>query len=95
MNTGSALHTLALHPVYPNPASDRITVQYTLPDAVQARISVYSMSGQEVATFTGGERFGGGEHILSLNTAHLPPDGYLVEIVVGDTRLVRQAVVRR
>ena len=95
VNTGNTAHTLALHNVYPNPASDRITVQYTLPDAIQARISVYAMAGQEVAAFTGGELSGGGGHILSVSTTHLPPGGYLLELVAADTRLVQQFVVRR
>ena len=88
-------YTLALHAAYPNPASDRITVRYSLLDVMPARIAVYSTTGQEMAAFTGDEFSGRGEHILSVNTSALTPGAYLVELVAGDTRLVRQFVVRR
>ena len=85
---------LALHAAYPNPASDRLTVRYSLPDAMPSRIMVYSMTGQEIAAFEGGELSDRGGHILSLNTSSFTPGAYLLELVAGDARLVRQFVVR-
>jgi hypothetical protein len=95
VSIGGAPRTLALHAAYPNPASDRIAVRYTLPDAGSARIAVYAMTGQEVMSFGGGEFSGAGEHLLSVNTSTLAPGGYLIELLTGDTRLVRRFVVRR
>jgi hypothetical protein len=92
---GGAPGSVALHAAYPNPTSDRITIRYSMPDAVSARIAVYSLAGEEVAVFNSGEISGRGEHILSVNTEHLPPGGYLIELLAGETRLVRQFVVQR
>ena len=87
--------TVQLHAAYPNPASDLITVRYSLPETMTARIAVYSMVGQEVIAFTGSEFSSRGEHLLSVRTALLPPGAYLIELRGGETRLVRHFVVRR
>ena len=95
VSIGAAPHTLALHAPYPNPASDRITVRYILPDARSARIAVYAMTGQEMISIGGGELSSAGEHLRSVNMSSLAPGGYLVVLLTGDTRLVRPFVVRR
>lgn len=92
---GGSQGALSLHTAWPNPASRKITVRYSLPDAVSARLTVYSIVGQEMASFEGDELSGGGEHILSMNTASFPPGGYLVELTADNARLVRQFVVKR
>jgi hypothetical protein len=95
VSTGGTKDSPALQAAYPNPASDRITVRYSVPDDVHARISVYSMAGQEVMAFEGSELSGPGEHILSVNTSALPTGNYLVELNAGGKRLVRRLVVNR
>jgi hypothetical protein len=95
VNIGAAPQKLALHAAYPNPASDRISVRYTLPDAGSARIAVYAMTGREVLSIEGGELSAAGEHFLSVNTSSLAPGAYFIELLSGGTRLVRPFVVRR
>jgi hypothetical protein len=95
VSIGAVPQTLALNAAYPNPASDRISVRYTLPDAGTARIAVYAMTGQEILSIEGGELSGAGEHFLSMNTSSLAPGAYFIELLSGGTRLVRPFVVRR
>ncbi len=95
VSIGAAPQTLALHAAYPNPASDRISVRYTLPDAGSARIAVYAMTGQEVISIESGELQGAGEHFLSVSTSSLAPGAYLIELLASGTRLSRPFVVRR
>jgi hypothetical protein len=95
VSIGSAPYTLTLHAAYPNPASDRISVRYTLPDDRAARIAVYAMTGQNVMFFGGGDHSVAGEHLLLVNTSALAPGVYLIELLSGDTRLLRQFVVQR
>ena len=80
---------------FPNPVSDRLTVRYSLPHAMPVRIVVYSLSGQKITVFEGGELSGSGEHMLSIDTSSLTPGAYMLELAAGDRRLVRQFVARR
>jgi hypothetical protein len=90
-----APYSLALHAAYPNPASERITLRFSLPEAVHARMTVYALSGQQMMSFEGADLSGAGEHLLTVNTSSLMAGSYLVELAAGDARLVRQFVVRK
>ncbi|MCZ7555139.1 MAG: T9SS type A sorting domain-containing protein [Bacteroidia bacterium] len=95
VSVDTAPRTVALHAAYPNPATDRITVRYSLPDAGSARIAVYAMTGQQLLSFGDGEFMDRGEYILSVNISALSPGGYILKLRSGDLCLLRPFVVRR
>ncbi|MFH0829273.1 MAG: FG-GAP-like repeat-containing protein [Candidatus Kerfeldbacteria bacterium] len=50
----------------PNPAISSVNISFTLPVADRVSISIFDVSGREVATFAEGQ-YGVGEHVLSWN----------------------------
>jgi len=57
--------------VSPNPASDIVRVQFTLPKSERISLKMYNVLGQEVAQVLDTE-LAAGEHIYSFNTANYP-----------------------
>ncbi|MDX1545786.1 MAG: FG-GAP-like repeat-containing protein [Rhodothermales bacterium] len=54
---------VALHPGFPNPFRDRVTVRYDLPEAGPATLSVYNLLGAEVARLLDGVQPAGRLHV--------------------------------
>lgn len=77
--------------LFPNPARDRITVAFTLPDAGDAMINIYNLDGQLILTEKR-ERLIAGRHELMLDIA-LPDGIYLAELITADARTTGRVVV--
>ncbi len=62
---------------YPNPASNFVTVNYSLPENVtEAQLNIYNMNGQQVETYTVDRHF----QALQLPVDRLPSGEYLYNI---------------
>lgn len=57
--------------IAPNPASEVMTIRFTLPQAEQVRVSVTNVLGQETAQILDEQR-SQGEHTVSFSVRHLP-----------------------
>ena len=68
--------------VRPNPFNPATVVQFSLPEALQARIAVYDMLGREVALLTDA-RLDAGLHEVRFDASALPSGVYLVRMVAG------------
>ena len=52
---GGSLYTFALDRARPNPASDRVTIRWSLPKEADVSLKVYSTAGRLVRTLTEGK----------------------------------------
>ena len=68
--------------VRPNPFNPVTVVQFSLPEASQARIAVYDMLGREVVLLTDA-RMDAGAHEVHFDASALPSGVYLVRMVAG------------
>jgi hypothetical protein len=83
--------SLTLSAPYPNPATDRITVPFTLASDASVRISLYDMSGALIRVATQGNLHDRGTHAVVVHTAGLSSGTYMLELFAGGER--RTAIV--
>ncbi len=81
--------------VYPNPASEKIFVQYSLPAALPVRIIVYSTTGRELCSFESTESYWGDNRTVILNITGLAAGVYNLELTAGDMLRVRRFIMKR
>jgi hypothetical protein len=88
---------------YPNPFGSKVTVAYSIPGdygrALPASIRVYDVSGRQVASLLEGMRSPGPGRLTWDGTylsGDVAPSGiYFVELVAGDSRVVKKLVLAR
>lgn len=68
---------------YPNPFNPLTTIVYSLPQAAQVRLTVYDVSGRQVASVVDGWR-DGGVHEVTWNAADQTAGVYFYRITAGD-----------
>jgi hypothetical protein len=68
--------------VYPNPAQERATIEYTLPQAGSVAIALYNTLGQNVATLFEGTQ-AAGHHTIPINLRILANGAYICRVAVG------------
>jgi fibronectin type 3 domain-containing protein len=79
---------------YPNPMREQATLEYTLPEAGQVRLTIYDMLGRRVATLKKGSKKAG-RYRVSLERTDLSSGVYFGRLKVGDqTRTHKITVVR-
>jgi hypothetical protein len=77
--TASALPSVNLL-VYPNPAEELTTIQFSLPQSSHVRVNVYDMSGKEISVLVNND-LPAGDHSLILNTGNLAKGVYIVRMI--------------
>jgi hypothetical protein len=91
LEAGSSLH------VFPNPASDKLKIEYALNSSGSVRLNLMTMDGRHVSTMFSGMR-ARGTHVFqtslsSLTGGHLPAGRYLVILEAGGTRRQSSLVI--
>jgi hypothetical protein len=91
LEAGSSLH------VFPNPASDKLKIEYALNSSGSVRLNLMTMDGRHVSTMFSGMR-ARGKHVFqtslsSLTGGHLPAGRYLVILEAGGTRRQSSLVI--
>lgn len=81
-------------PVHPNPASDRMTISFSLPEASDVRVTAYSTTGAEAVQLISVRSFDRGRHSISISTSGLSRGAYLIELQAGGQRKTRTIMVR-
>ena len=81
--------------VYPNPATDRITVEYDLPVTMDARLIVYDLLGRQVAMLH--EGFVSGSETVSTDVSGLSSGTYILRVAdaEGRTHVIQRFTVVR
>jgi hypothetical protein len=67
---------------YPNPFNPSTTIRFSIPKAAQAKLAVYNITGQEVATLIDGVT-NAGPHEVEFNAAALPSGVYFYSLSSG------------
>jgi hypothetical protein len=79
---------------YPNPMRRQATVEYTLPEPTDVRVTVYDMLGRRVAILDEGRKQAG-RHMVTLEGEKLPSGVYFGRLKAGSqTRTQKITVVR-
>src|SRR5690606_12613201 len=86
--------TLALDPVYPNPATGRATLAFTLPAPGPVRVEVFDVVGRRVAVLAEGFR-AAGAHTLAFAPGALPGGVYVCRLTTPAGTRSRPLVVLR
>jgi photosystem II stability/assembly factor-like uncharacterized protein len=76
---GQLISSFALHPAYPNPFNATTTIRFNLPHAGIAKLKVYNVLGQEVATLLDGH-LKPGEHQVQWTADEVASGTYLVRL---------------
>ncbi len=69
--------------IYPNPATDNITVAFELPETTKLEVALYNVLGQQVTT-SGTKQYPSGSNNLNVNTADLSTGIYFISITEGE-----------
>jgi thiol-disulfide isomerase/thioredoxin len=80
--------------VFPNPANDAATVQFSLKDADRASVEIYNMQGALVGTQQLGPMVAGA-HRIAMDTQGLPSGIYLVNLVLTEGRVTQRLIVNQ
>jgi hypothetical protein len=68
--------------IYPNPATDKMTINFATVTNAATKILVYDLSGKELMLFN--RMLAIGDHSMSFDISALPAGIYLCKIVEGE-----------
>ena len=77
---------------YPNPFNPETTIEFTIQDAADVRLTVFDLLGREVAVLMDEHR-GAGTYNVNFQAHDLPSGMYIYQLKVGDTMLQKQMMV--
>ncbi len=80
--------------LFPNPASDRMNVQYTIDKSENMVVGVYNLAGEEVLHIA---EYGNtpGKHSVSINTSGLAAGVYMLRIEIGMAIFPKKLVIMK
>jgi hypothetical protein len=79
---------------YPNPVQRQATIEYTLPEQTDVRVSLYDVLGRRVATLEEGSRQAG-RHQIQLERTGLSSGVYFGQLEAGGQTLTQKITVVR
>ena len=85
--------SVSLSQNYPNPASGKTTISFTLKEAGNVNLVVYDVTGKIISTLVS-ENKNIGEHEVSFNTTNLNSGIYYYQLKAGDVVQTRRMMVR-
>lgn len=93
LNVGMAEHTILNKDfnIYPNPASESVTMNFVMDRTDVVVIEIYDMMGKLVETFSNKSAMGANQ--LTLDVSHLNSGVYFVNAVAGEQRISKKLVV--
>ena len=77
----------------PNPASDVITIDFTIPRTTNVSLTIYSSEGRIVAQPVNNDTFLSGEHRLEFNVSNLPNGIYFYNLRNAEVSITKAIVV--
>ena len=78
----------------PNLTNSNATIEFSLPHPDCVTLTVYNLSGHEIASLIN-QNLGQGAHSIAWNTRNLAAGCYTVKMQVGSTSLVKAVAVLR
>jgi hypothetical protein len=80
---------VSLEANYPNPFNPATEIQFSLPEATDVRLEVFSINGQQVATLAS-ERMSAGTHQLRFDAGNLASGVYLYRLQTPTESITRK-----
>ena len=74
---------------YPNPFNPTTIIPFELKDQARVRVSVFDLTGREVAVLADGE-FAAGTHTVEFNPGNLPSGSYLYKMTTPQFSVTRK-----
>jgi hypothetical protein len=90
----SAPSRFTLFPNYPNPFNPTTTIRYTLPEAAQVTLTLYSVLGQQIMMLVN-ERQEAGYHEVTLRRLSLESGVYLLRLQAGGLMASRKLLLAK
>jgi hypothetical protein len=84
----------ALLGAYPNPFNPTTSIQFALPEAAQVQLTVYDVSGRQVAELVDGWRDAGAQEV-TFDASSLVSGLYLFRMVAGDFNAIGKMVLSK
>ena len=81
--------------VYPNPANQNISIQFSLANSIDGHISLVNISGEQVKTIVSDRTFDIGMNLFSVNLSDLPTGVYLISIITEKGFKTQRILVSR
>ena len=89
---GAMPQEFALHQNYPNPFNPSTSIRFDLAEASHVRLSVYDVSGREIATLVNNE-LPANSYNVSFDAASLPSGTYFYRLEAGDFTALRKMLL--
>jgi hypothetical protein len=79
--------------LFPNPANEKATVNFTLTESSAVTLNIYDMTGQLVEVVTNNEQLLAGDYSLNVETSSLPSGVYFMTLTSGELSVTRRLTV--
>ncbi|MCC5943015.1 MAG: T9SS type A sorting domain-containing protein [Balneolaceae bacterium] len=89
INTGETPVKLTLNQNYPNPFNPTTQINFQLPESSQVRLTVYDMSGRQIATLVDGQ-VTAGSHSVNFDASNLSSGIYMYRLNTSNQMLMRK-----
>ena len=80
---------------YPNPASDCVTLRFSLPKEMNVSVTIFTINGEMVQAIKQSELTTNGSHVLQASLTNVSSGTYMIVLEANDFRSVQQFVMRR
>ncbi|KAB2908421.1 MAG: T9SS type A sorting domain-containing protein [Ignavibacteriales bacterium] len=90
----SAPNEYSLAQNYPNPFNPETVISFSLPEAANAKLTVFSLSGEKVAELVNSE-LPAGAHTVKFSAAALPSGVYFYRLEAGNISLTKKMILSK
>jgi hypothetical protein len=91
--TDQVPHVFMLSQNYPNPFNPTTTIEFTVPKTGLAKLTIYNLLGQKIATLFDGDARTGVVQRVVFNASRLASGVYFARLEFGDQRMMRRLMV--
>jgi len=81
--------------IYPNPANDMVTIDFSLSESIEGRISLVNISGLLVKELVTKSHFNLGFNSLNVNISDVSPGVYLISIITSKGFKTERVIISR
>jgi hypothetical protein len=85
---------VAIRNIYPNPFSNETNISFSLVENGNVSVSIYDMTGREVASLHDGE-MPAGEHLLTWEASNMPNGLYFCTISTADAKVTQKVMLSK
>lgn len=80
---------------YPNPATDKVTIQLSLDNSYEVNLSIFDLMGRKVIDLSNEEIITTGTHNYIWNTSDVEPGIYFYKLGIGSNSVARKIIITK